>query len=117
MRLLVDAMLPETIVSDAPAGVTFLRFTGSDVSDEDFLRTAALQNCRAAVVFDRNSLSQPGLRELATELGIGLVAVQAEDPVEAKERLLANFEHLLQALTGSSVVLVLATEARPMSEP
>lgn len=116
MRLLVDAALPASIVSDAPAGVTFVRFADSVVSDEDFLRTAARRDCRAAVFLDRNSLSQPGLRELANELGIGLVAVQADDPVEAKERLLANFDHLRQALTESSVVLVLATEARQMHD-
>ena len=116
MRLLVDSVLPETIITDAPAGVTLLRFAGSDVSDEDLVRTAAREDYRAVFFFDRNSLSQPGLRELAQEVGVGLVAVQADDPIEAKERLLANFDHLRKALAESSIVLVLAAEARPIGD-
>lgn len=116
MRLLIDAVLPESTASEAPAGVTIVRFSESGVSDEELLRIAARDGYRAAVLFDRSSLSQPGLRQLARELGVGLVAVQADDPVEAKERLLLNLDHLRQALASASVVLVLASEARPLGD-
>jgi hypothetical protein len=113
---MVDSVFPATLVSDAPAGASLLRFTGSDVTDVELVRMAARENCRAVVFFDRKSLSQPGVREVAQEVGVGLVAVQAGDPVEAKERLLANFEHLRKALSESSVVIVLAVEARPVGD-
>lgn len=113
MKLLVDALLPETIEAEAPPGVEVVRWAGGDVSDEDLLRAGAQAGARAIVLFDRRSLYQPGLRELAAELGVGLLAVEADDPVEAKERLFKNLDGVRRVLHTSEAVLILAHEARP----
>jgi hypothetical protein len=114
VRLLVDAMLPETVVTEAPPGVEVLRWSGGDVSDEDLLRAGAHEDVRAVVFLDRRSLYQPGLRELAAQLQVALVAIEADDPVEAKDRLFQNLDHVRKALNTCEVVLVLAHDARPI---
>jgi len=114
VKLLVDAILPETVVTEAPPGVEVLRWSEGDVSDEDLLRAGARQGARGVVFLDRRSLYQPGLREVAAQLGVALVAVEVNDPVEAKERLFQNLDHVRNALTMSEAVLVLAHEARPI---
>ena len=112
MKLLVDAILPETVVTEAPPGVDVRRWSHGDISDEDLLREGARQGVRAVVFFDRRSLYQPGLRELATQLGVALVAIDAAGPVEAKDRLFQNMDHLRNALMNSEAILVLAHQAR-----
>lgn len=109
-------MLPETVVTEAPPGVEVLRWSGGDVSDEDLLRAGAHEDVRAVVFLDRRSLYQPGLRELAAQLRVALVAIEADDPVEAKDRLFQNLDHVRKALNRCEVVLVLAHEARPIHE-
>ncbi len=115
VKLLVDATFPETVETEAPAGVEVLRWPGGEVSDEDLLRAGAHQGTRGVVFFDRRSLYQPGLRELAAELRLALLAVEADDPVDAKDRLLQNLAHVRKVLNTCEVVLILANEARPMS--
>jgi hypothetical protein len=62
VKLLVDAMLPETVETEAPPGVAMTRWSGGEASDEDLLRAGAHSSVRAVVFFDRRSLSQPFVR-------------------------------------------------------
>lgn len=112
MQLLADSLLPETVETEAPPGVTVTRWSGGETSDEDLLRAGASAGVRGVVLFDRRSLYQPGLRELASQLGVALLVVEADDPVDAKERLFKNLDGIRRALLVSEVVLVLAHEAR-----
>ena len=114
MRLLADAILPETVESEAPPGSEVVRWTGGEDSDEDLIRAAAHEGFRGVVFFDRRSVYQPGLRDLARSLGVGLIAVDADDPIDAKDRLFHNLAHIRSALQSSTVVLVLADEVRPL---
>ena len=91
-----------------------MRWTGTDDGDEVLLEVAAREGFRAVVLYERNSLSQPGLLNLAARLGVGVVAIEADDPIEAKERLLLNFDKLRHALNVSNAVIVFASEARPI---
>jgi hypothetical protein len=116
MRFLVDAVFPASLAADAPAGVEFIRWSRGDDGDEVLVEVAAREGFRAVVFFERNSLSQPGLLDLAVRLGVGVIAVEASDPVQAKERLLTNFDKLRHSLSASHAVLVLAAEARPVAQ-
>ena len=75
-----------------------MRWTGTDDGDEVLLEVAAREGFRAVVLYERNSLSQPGLLNLAARLGVGVVAIEADDPIEAKERLLLNFASIENVL-------------------
>lgn len=112
MRLLVDALFPDSVESEAPPGTEFVRWSGGGARDEDLVRSAAHDGYRGVVLFDRKSLQQPGLRELSAELGVALIAVEADDPVDAKDRLFHNLDRLRRALQSSGVVLLLSEEAR-----
>ena len=112
MKLLVDAMLPASAESEAPPGVEVVRWTEGEAGDGELLRVAAQIGARCVVYFDRRSAYQPGLRELALTLGVGIVVVDADDPVEAKDRLFQNLDHVQKALITGEVVLVLANQAR-----
>jgi hypothetical protein len=114
VRFLIDANFPSTLAAEAPAGVEMDRWDGSDETDEAVVRAAARDGYRGVVFLDRRSLDQPRLRQLALDLGVALVAVDASDPVEAKERLLANLNQLRSALLDSELVLVLNSEARAL---
>ena len=117
MRLLLDSVIPATIEAEAPAGVELDRWSGRDLSDEELVREAASRRFRAVVLWDRNSLEQPTLRELCAELGVGLVAVEAPDPIQAKDRLLSNFNRLRTVLAESDFVVVLSSTVRPADLP
>lgn len=112
VKLLVDSMLPETVESEAPPGVEVIRWSQGEASDEDLMRAGARAGARAVVFLDRRSLYQPGLRELSNQLGVAIVAIEAHDPIEAKERLFLNLDRVRKVLTVSQAVLVLAHEAK-----
>ncbi len=65
---------------------------------------AAIRRARAVVFFDRRSLYQPGLRELAALLGVAMLVVEAEDPIDAKERLFQNIDHVRRARLSPSLL-------------
>ena len=117
MRFLVDAVLPATLLADAPAGIEYIRWEGADDEDEQLVRAAAKRGYRGVIFFDRNSLAQPGLVCLAEELGVALVAVDADDPIEAKERILLHTAQLRRKLADSNFVLILASEVRRFDPP
>ena len=87
MRLLYDAVLPQSLAEEAPQDVEFVRWPGGASGDSELVHEAIRQLCRAVVLFERDSLQQPELRRAAGAAGVSLIAVEAEDPVEAKHRL------------------------------
>lgn len=117
MRFLVDAVLPATLGTEAPAGVEFYRWNGTDDGDEQVVRFGAAKGCRGVIFFDRNSLSQPGLIGLSELLGIALIAVDATDPIEAKERILQHTTQLRRILNETQLVLILGSGVRSFEPP
>ena len=116
IRVLYDAVLPQSLAEDAPPGVQFLRWEGSARSDADLVEEAVRQGCRAVLLFERDSLQQPELLKAANEAGVVLAAVKASDPIEAKQRVLNNLSAFRRKLTGHDCLLVLANEVRPAGE-
>lgn len=115
MRLLYDSVLPQSLTDEVPPEVVLIRWSLGASDDAELVREALRQNCRAVVLFERDSLQQPGLRRAAADAGIALVAVEANDPVEAKQRLIRNMRSLREKLSDHDSLLVLASEVRPMS--
>ena len=114
MRFLVDSSLPASVGTEAPPDFELVRWRGRYLADEEFVREAAVQQCRAAVVLGRNSLDQPSVRDVCAELGVGMVAVEAPDPFEAKDRLLRHLPKLRAALAKHEFVVIFANEVRPL---
>lgn len=122
MRLLYDSRLPQGLEFEAratPAGtaVDLVRWSGGGISDAELIGVAAEDGFAGLVLLDRDSLSQADLRSTAQEMGIALIAVAAEDPLEAKQRLLRNLAALRRALLEHDCLLVLANAVRAQSEP
>lgn len=114
MRLLYDATLPQSLAHEASAEVEFQRWQGEAASDAEFVRVAGEKECRGVILMGRHSLQQPDLRETATEAGVALVAVEADNPIKAKERILKNLSALRRELENHDCLLVLANEVRPI---
>lgn len=112
MRLLYDAVLPTSLAVEAPAEAEFVRWDGSDVSDVELVRHSDEKGFSGVVFWGRDSLQQADLRETARETGVVLVAVEADDPIDAERRLLKNLSSLLQKLDKHDCLLVLANEVR-----
>ncbi len=115
MRFLYDAVLPQNLAEEAPAGVTLDRWEGGDEPDSALIRTAADRGYRGVLFYDRDSLEQPDLRRLASERDVVLVAVEARDPIEAKIRLLRHLPRIRRMLADHQCLLVLAGGVRPYS--
>jgi len=114
MRFLYDAVLPHNLALEAPAEVAFDRWDGPDVSDADLVRASGERGCRGVILWGRNSLQQVDLRDTAQQAGVALVAVEADNPIEAKRRILKNLSALRRKLQDHDCLLVLANEVRPM---
>lgn len=112
MWLLYDADLPQSLGDEAPSE-DLRRWSGGDVSDEDLVRFVSDQGGRGLILLGRNSLEQPDLRRLAEELGVALIAVATDGPVEPKRRVLKNLNALRRSLDSEDALLVLANEVRP----
>ena len=112
MRLLYDAVLPESLAEEAPAGVTLDRWKGADEPDAALIRTAASRGYRGVLFYGRDSLEQRELREIARKAGVALVAVDADDPIDARGRVLHNFSRIRRMLADHDCLLVLAREVR-----
>jgi len=117
VRFLYDAVLPQNLADEAPAGITLDRWDGGDEQDSALIRAAADRGYRGVLFYDRDSLEQPDLRRLASERGIALVAVEARDPIEAKVRVLRNFGRLRRLMVDHDCLLVLAREVREYPSP
>ena len=112
VRILFDAVLPESLAEESPAGVQLIRWEDGYVDDATLVRTAALRGYRALLLYERDSLEQPDVQSIAAEVGVALVAVDASDPIEAKVRILRNFRRLRKMLTEHNCLLVLASTVR-----
>ena len=116
MQLLYDAALPPSLSVEAPGALELHRWDGPDAVDTELVRLAAERGYRGVIFLDRSSLDQPGLRAMAKEVGVALVAVDARDPIEAKQRVLRNAQSLCRALSDHDYLLVLAGEVRALGE-
>lgn len=112
LRILYDTVLPQSLAEDAPPEVQFLRWEGSASSDADLVGEAVKQDCRAVLLYERDSLQQPELLKVAYEAGVALAAVEATDPIDAKQRILNNLAALRRKLGENDRVLILANEVR-----
>ena len=74
VRLLYDAVLPQSLSHEAPAGVELVRWDGADVPDADLVKAAAERGCRGVVLLGWDSLEQSDLRDIGREVGVALVA-------------------------------------------
>ena len=117
MRLLYDAVLPQSLSHEAPVGVEFVRWDGTDVSDTDLARAAAEKGCRAVVLLGRDALEQPELRAAARAVGVALVTAATDNPVDAKRNILKNLDALRRELAIHHCLLVFAAEVRPGPMP
>ncbi len=113
MWLLYDAVLPQSLSDEAPPAM-LRRWSGADDSDEDLVRFVSGKGGRGLILLGRDSLEQPDLRNLARELGVALVAVATDDPIEAKLRVLNNLNALRRSLETEDCLLVLASGVRPV---
>jgi len=112
MRLLYDAVLPGSLAEEAPAGITLDRWDSDDQTDTALIRAASHRGYQGVLFYGRDSLEQQELREIAREVGVVLVAVEAEDPIEARGRVLHNHSRLRRMLTDHQCLLILAREVR-----
>ena len=113
VRFLIDSSLPMSLESEAPAGVELKRWTGQYLPDDQFAKVAAERRYEGIVVLGRNSLHQRNLRDQCADLGLSLIAVEAGDPIEAKDRVLRNMAKIRSALGESQAVIVYARTVRP----
>lgn len=116
MRFLYDAVLPQILSSEAPAGVEFVRWDGADVGDAQLVRISGERGYRGLMLWGRESLQQADLRTTAREAGVTLVAVEADNPIDAKQRILKNLPAIRREMQDHDCLLVLANEVRHMGE-
>ena len=112
MRLLYDAVLPQSLADEAPASVVFDRWDRDDQQDAVLIQVAADRGYNGVLFYDRDSLEQSEMRRIASEVGVSLVAVEARDPIEAKVRVLRHLARIRRMLGGNDCLLVLANEVR-----
>ena len=112
MWLLYDAVLPQSLADEARS-LDLQRWDGPDVTDEELVRFVSQQGGRGVLFLGRDSLEQPDLRRLASELGVALIAAATDDPIEAKRRIIKNRKALRRLLDSHDCVLVLSNEVRP----
>ena len=89
MWLLCDAVLPQSLADEARS-LDIQRWDGANVTDEELVRAVSGQGGRGVLFLGRDSLEQPDLRRLAKELGVALIAVATDDPIEAKRPIIKN---------------------------
>ena len=89
------------------------RWKGGDEHDSALIYAAADRGYSGVLFYDRDSLAQTDLREIASRKGTALVAVEASDPIEAKVRVLRHLARIRRMLVDNDCLLVLANEVRP----
>jgi len=114
VRFLYDAVLPRSLSLESPPQVAFDRWDGPDVTDTEFVRESGARGCRGVILWGRDSLQQADLRETARATGVALVAVEADNPIDAKQRILKNLPALRRKLDDHDCLIVLANEVRPV---
>ena len=83
-----------------------IRWDRGEEQDAALVLLAADRGYRGVIFFEADSLEQPELREIARENGVALVGVKADDPFEAKRRILNNLRLIRAALSVHDCVLV-----------
>lgn len=106
MKLLYDAVLPSSLADETRHGMELIRWDGGEEQDAALVLQAADRGYRGVIFLEQDSLEQPELREIARENGVALVGVRADDPFEAKRRILNNLLHMRAALSAHDCVLV-----------
>lgn len=114
MKLLYDATLPHSLSVEAPQGVKLDRWKDTDSADVEIVQAAAARRYQGVIFLGRDSLYQLGIRNTAAEHSIALVAVEAQDPIEGKQRLLRNLPELTAALLDGGCVVVTANSVRSL---
>ena len=115
MKLLYDAVLPQSLEREAPQWAELVRWTGQEESDLAVVQAAANAGHRGVIFFERDSLEQSSVREVARQKGVALVAVEAKDPIEGKLRVLHNLTSLQSVLAHHDCIIVMANSVRPIS--
>lgn len=114
MRLLYDAVLPQTLALEAPDEFDLERWGGGEISDAELVRSAADRECQGLILLGRDALEQPDLRTVAQAHGVGLVAVATNSPIEAKQRVLNHLSAIASALASDECLVVYAASVRPL---
>lgn len=115
MKLLYDATLPQSLERETPEWAELDRWKGRDEDDLEVIQAAANRGYRGVIFFDRDSLEQSAVREMAREKGVALVAVEAQDPLLGMRRILNNLRRLQSALSNHDCILIMANSVRPIS--
>jgi len=114
MRLLYDAVLPQSLCLEAPAGFELQRWDGNAVSDQKLVEIAAERGYRALILLGRDSLEQPDLRKVAEQAGVALITVVTEHPLEAKQRVLKHLGTIREKMADHNCLIILSAEVRPV---
>lgn len=119
MKLLFDARMPQSLAFEAASvadrgAFELVRWLGGDISDIELLESAAEQGFHGVVLLGRDSLAQAELRSVADRVGVAIIAVVADGPYEAKQRLVSNLVGVRRSLSEHNCLLVLANEVRPI---
>lgn len=115
VKLLYDATLPQSLEREAPPWAELIRWKGRDEGDLEVVQAAANQGCRGVIFFERDSLEQSAVQDLARDKGVALVAVEAQDPIKGMRRILRNLRGLQSVLSNHDCILVMAKSVRPIS--
>ncbi len=115
MWLLCDAVFTNSLVDEAQS-LDLQRWNGAAVTDEELVRFVSDQGGRGVLFLARGSLEQPDLRCLASALGVALIAVATDDPIEAKRWIIKNQNALRRLLDSQDCLLILSNEVRPVPE-
>lgn len=113
MKLLYDAVLPSSLADETRHGMELIRWDGGEEQDAALVLLAADCGYRGVIFFEPDSLEQPELREIARENGVALVGVKAQDPFEAKRRILNNLHLIRTAISAHDCILVASRSADP----
>ncbi len=113
MKLLYDAVFPRSLAEETRHGMELIRWDEGEESDAALVALAADRGYRGVIFFERDSLEQPELREIAREYGVALVGVEAGDPFEAKQRIVNNLLRIRSALGSHDCILVMSRSADP----
>ena len=89
IRLLCDAGVPKIDLYEVPAGVTVVPWRGNDTTDDlELIEIAARSDYDGVVFMSGIVLHREEVRELTKTHDIAVIAVNSDDPLEAKLRII-----------------------------
>ena len=116
LPLLLDTAFPAWLDAAWPPEFRFERWAGAAIHDQDLVRHAAENGFAGVAFFGKRIFYQSGLLELAEELGVALVAVDAADPTQAQAVLIVQSPRIRAILEDARFVVVTRSKVRP-TEP